>query len=194
MREARQAEAGLSHSWRPASWASWRISALVSSAVTSGATAWCRAELAAVVEVHAVGDVEEAAGLALGLHAGEEFVLAVEAAFAVVPLVVGVLELFGVQNLNGNVVLRGKVEGGGQLSAWQRGGVGDDGEHIVAEGLMCGIGEVGGVGSAGVGDEQAAEIVERGLEVSGFLRQIHRGALIAPVSYCSRGHRAHWVR
>ena len=41
-------------------------------------------------------------------------------------------------------------------------------------GSVC---EVGGVGPAGVGDEDAAEVAESGLEESGFLRQIHRDAL-----------------
>ena len=56
----------------------------------------------------------------------------------------------------------GEGEGGGELRAGQGGGVGDDGEHVVAERLVRGIGEIGGVGSAGVGDEHAAEVREGG--------------------------------
>ena len=75
------------------------------------------AEFAAVIEVHAEGDVAEAAGLTLGLHASEELIFAVKAALAVVALVVGVLEFFGVQNLDGNIMLGGEVECGGQFGA-----------------------------------------------------------------------------
>ncbi len=64
MREERQALAGLSASASPASRARVRISALVSWAVTRGARAPCcdggllaGAEVATVVEVHAIGDV-----------------------------------------------------------------------------------------------------------------------------------------
>ena len=78
-----------------------------------------------------------------------------------------------------------KARGGGEFGAGEGGGVGDDGEHVFAEGLMGGVGEVGGVGAAGVGDEEGAEIFESGLEEGGFLGQIHllrwqdRTALVA---------------
>ena len=75
------------------------------------------AELAAVVEVHAVGNVGETGLLAAGFHAGEELVLAVETALGVVALVVGVVEFGGEEGFGGNVVLGGEGEGGGQLGA-----------------------------------------------------------------------------
>ncbi len=52
-------------------------------------------EFAAVVEVHAVGDVGEASRCSLGFHLGEELVFAVEAAVGVVALVVGAFEFVG---------------------------------------------------------------------------------------------------
>ena len=50
----------------------------------------------------------------------------------------------------------------------REGGVGDDGEHLRAEGVVGGVGEEGGVGAAGVGDEDGAEIGEDAVEVGGF--------------------------
>ena len=60
------------------------------------------AEVSAVVEVHAVGDVGEAVLGAELLHLGEELVFAVEAALGVVALVVGVFELGGLQDVGGD--------------------------------------------------------------------------------------------
>lgn len=75
------------------------------------------AELAAVVEVHAVGNVGETGLLAAGFHAGEELVFAVETALGVVALVVGVVEFGGEESFGGDAVLGGEGEGGGQLGA-----------------------------------------------------------------------------
>ena len=122
------------------------------------------AEVSAVVEVHAEGDVLEASGCALGLHLGEELVFAVEAALGVVALVVGVFEFGGLENVGGDRVFGGECEGGGEFGAWERGGVGDDCQHFFAKGLMCCVGEVSRVGASGVGDHDAAEIAEGGLE------------------------------
>ena len=85
-----------------------------------------------------------------------------EAASGIVALVVGVVELVGLQDLHGNFVLGGEGERGGEFSAGKRGGVGDDGEHFLAEGLMRDVGEVSGVGAAGVGDQDAAQLLQSG--------------------------------
>ena len=105
-------------------------------------------EVSTVVEVHAVGDVSEAALGAEVLHLGEELVFAVEAALGVVALVVGVFELGGLEDVGGDGVLGCEGEGGGEFGAGEGWGVGDDGEHFVAEGLVGGVSEVGGVGAA----------------------------------------------
>ena len=60
------------------------------------------AEVAAVVEVHAVGDVREALRRHGRLHLGEELVFAVEASLGVVALVVGVFEFVGLEDLGGD--------------------------------------------------------------------------------------------
>ena len=126
-----------------------------------------------VVEVHAVGEVGEVAGGAGLLHVGEELVLAVEAALAVVADVVGAVQLSGLEDLGGDVVLGGEGEGGGEFGSGQGGRVSDDGEHLIAEGLVGGIGEVGGVGAAGVGDEHGAEVAKGLVEQRAFFCQGH---------------------
>ncbi len=102
-----------------------------------------------------MGEAEAGAG---GFHDGEELVFAVEAALAVVALVVGVFELVGVKDFGGDAVIKNQLESGGELGTGEGGGVGDDGEHAWAEGLVGGEGEEGGVSTAGVGDEDGAEI------------------------------------
>jgi len=89
--------------------------------VVLGCGLLARAEVAAVVEVHPVGDVAEALGGAGLLHAGEELVFAVEAALAVVELVGGIFKLVGLENLRGDVVLGGEGEGGGEFGAGKGG-------------------------------------------------------------------------
>ena len=67
----------------------------------------------AIVEVHAVGEMTEASFCAGFFHLGEELVFAVEAAAGVVALVVGIVELGGVEDVGGDVVVGGEGEGGG---------------------------------------------------------------------------------
>ena len=126
------------------------------------------AEFAAVVEVHAVGDVREAARCADLLHLGEELVFAVKAAVCVVALVIGAFQFVGLEDLDGDAVFGGEGKGGGEFGAGKRGGVGDDGLHVFAEDLVGGVGEIGGVGAAGVGDEDAAQLLQGGLKERGF--------------------------
>ncbi len=127
----------------------------------------------AVVEVHAEGKVGEVSGGAEALHDGEELVLAVEAALGVVALVVRVREFVSVEDFGRDVVIRGEPEGGDEFGAGERGGVGDDGEHARAERLVRGPGEIRGVGAAGVGDEDRAEVLERKVEKLAFGWEIH---------------------
>ncbi len=131
------------------------------------------AELAAVVKVHAVGDVGEASGAPESLHLGEELVFAVEAASGIVAGVVGVRELVGLQDFERDVLLLGKGQGGGELFARQGGGIGDDGEHARAKRLVGGKGEKGGVCAARVGDQDRAEVEEGLMQQDGFLLEIH---------------------
>ena len=119
-----------------------------------GGGALAGAVVAAVVEVHAVGEMREAEALARGFHLGEEFVLAVEAAVGVVAGVVGRFELAGVEDVCGDRVSDGKGKCFRKLFPRERGRVGDDGDHAVAEHFVRDIGEECGVGTAGVGDQQ----------------------------------------
>ncbi len=141
------------------------------------------AEFALVVEVHAVGDGGEAEGSAFGFHLGEEFVFAMEAALGVVAGVIRVGEFGGLEDLEGDVVLFGKGDRSGEFFAGEGGGVGDAGEHLGAEGLMGGVGEESGVGAAGVGDEDGAEVLEGLVEEGGFLVEVHGG----DCSHCGVG-------
>ncbi len=108
-------------------------------------------------------------------HLREELILAVEAAVGVVALVVGIAELVRMENLGWDAMPGGEGEGGGELGAGKRGRVGDDGEHVGAERLVSGVGEEGGVGTAGVGDEEAAEVCQGLVENGGFLGEVHLG-------------------
>ena len=45
----------------------------------------------------------------------------------------------------------------GKLGACQAGRIGNDRQHIGAQCLMCGPGEVSGIHPAGIGDENAAQ-------------------------------------
>ena len=76
-----------------------------------------RAEVGAVVKVHAVGDVREALRCAGQLHLREELIFAVKAALGVVSLVVGAFQLVGLKDLDWDVVVGGKGEGGGEFGA-----------------------------------------------------------------------------
>ena len=127
-----------------------------------------RTEVALVVEVHAVGDGIEAAGVAKGFHDGEEFVFAMEAARGVVARVFGAIEFGGGDDFERNASLPGEGDRVGELSAREAGRVGDHGQHARAERLMSGPGEVGGIDSAGVGDEKASEGAKALLEVGLF--------------------------
>ena len=102
------------------------------------------------------------------LHLREELVFAVEAAVGVVALVIGIFELVGLEDLRGDVVRGGEGEGGGEFGPGEGGGIGDDRSHLFAEHLVGRVGEIGGVGAAGVGDEDAAQFMQGGLEERGF--------------------------
>ena len=131
------------------------------------------AEVTAVVEVHAVGNVRETSLLATGFHAGEELVFAVETALGVVALVVGVVEFGGEKGFGGDAVLGGEGEGGGELGAGEGRGVCDDREHARAQREVRGVREESRIRAAGVGDEERVERAERLVQQGGFFRQLH---------------------
>jgi hypothetical protein len=132
-----------------------------------------RTKLGAVVEVHAICNVSETARGALDFHLGEELVFAVEAALGVVALVVRAVKLVGVKDVDGDVAVGRKGEGSGKFGAREGRGVGNDGLHVVAESKVGGISEVGGVGAAGVRDQNTAEVLQCGVEFGGFGCYIH---------------------
>jgi hypothetical protein len=128
------------------------------------------AEVAFVVEIHAIRDGVEAARGAESFHDGEEFVFAVEAALAVVAGIFWAVEFGGRDDFEGDSVFSGKGDGVGEMGAGQAGGVGDYCQHVGAEFAVRDPGEIGGVHAAGVGDEDAAKVAQGSAEF-GFLER-----------------------
>src|SRR5438132_10880437 len=93
-------------------------------------------EVALVVEVHAVGDGVEAAGVAKGFHDGEEFVFAMEAARGVVARVSGGIAFCGGDDFERYVLLLAEGDCVGELGAREAGCGGDPGEHVASDLLM----------------------------------------------------------
>lgn len=128
------------------------------------------AVVAAVIGVHAVGDLVETEFRAELLHGFEELGFAVEAAVGVVALVLGLGELFGLDDAQRNAVVFGEGFGLLHVAAGEAGRIGKDGEHAVAEDVVCRGGEKGRIHSAGVGDHDAAEgakAVFEGMQLGG---------------------------
>ena len=87
-----------------------------------------------------------------------------EAAIGVVALVVGLVKFLGLDDLQGNLLVVGKGCGLLKVATGQRGRIGQDGEHFVAEDAVRGGGEIRRVDPAGVGDHQGAQLLEASLE------------------------------
>jgi hypothetical protein len=114
-------------------------------------------EVALVVQVYAVA-------MASKPHAARNSSISVnssslqkKAAMCVVADVFRALEFRGWDHFQRNCLLFRKCNRIGKLGAGQTGRVGDDRQHILSERLMRGPGEVGGIHSAGVGDESASK-------------------------------------
>ncbi len=129
------------------------------------------AEVALIILVHAVGDGVESAGGAEIFHDGEELVFAMEAALAVIAGIFGAVEFCGRDDFEGNPMFVGEGDGVGEMGAGQAGGVGDYCEHIGAEFAVRGPGEVSGVYSSGVGDEDATQVAQGGAKLSFLARE-----------------------
>ena len=114
------------------------------------------AEVALIVQVHTVGDRVEPARGAKVFHDCEEFVFAVKAALAVIAGIFGTIEFRSGDDFERNSLLVGEGDGVGQVRAGQAGGIGDHRQHVVAESAMSGPGEIGGIDTAGIGDQHAA--------------------------------------
>ena len=111
---------------------------------------------------------------ALALEDGEELVLAVEAAGGVVAGVVLTGELGGSDGDEGDRLRGGEGDGLAEMAARKRGGVRDDGDHAAAEDGMRGVREVCGIDAAGVGNDDAFELLKAAMERVTLCRQLGR--------------------
>ena len=123
------------------------------------------AEVKCVIGVDAVGDGGKILRGGELVEGAEEFVLAEIAAVAGVGAVRGVVYFVGFDEL---VADRKLLEEDSELVAVV-GGVGggncSDGEGAIADGLVSGPGEVGGVGTAGKSDDERGKFGEIGEEL-----------------------------
>ena len=94
------------------------------------------------------------------LHDGEELVFAVEAAVGVVAGVLGRGRVLRWHDVERHAERSGKGAGLVEVAAGEAGGVGEDGDHAVAEDAVRGGGQKGGVDAAGVGHHEAAQLSE----------------------------------
>jgi hypothetical protein len=133
------------------------------------------AEVAGVVGVHAVGDVCEAELRAESTHDVEELVFAMEAAVEVVAGILGAVELFGGDDVEGHAETVGEGAGCIEVAAGQRGRICDDGDHAGAEKTVRGGRQISRVDATGVGDHEAAQLNQTLLESLEFGRRKIRG-------------------
>lgn len=130
-------------------------------------------EVAAIIEVHAVGEVGVAELLAQRFHLREQLLLAVEAALGIVARVIGVAEFDCGEDANRDSVLVREVKRCGQFCARQRGGIRQNGEHAVTEDAVRSPGEESGIGATGVGDEQAVQTGKNAIQLGAFGVEFH---------------------
>ncbi len=141
-----------------------------------GTMAW--AEVERVVGVDAVGDGGDIACGGELVEDGEEFVLAEVTAIARVRAVRGVFHFVSFDEFVANGEL---LEERSELVAVVRGITRRDccdRECAVPESFVCGPGEVGGVGSAGEGDDEGRKFCEIGEELGFLLLRRGRGRFV----------------
>src|SRR5438876_182971 len=114
-------------------------------------------KIALVVEIHAIGDGIETMFAAVALHDGEELVFAVEAALCVIAGIIWIFQLLRLDDLAGNVLFLREKQGVFKLSSRQRGRIGDERQHVLAQRLMRGMRQISGVHASGVRDEHPAK-------------------------------------
>ena len=132
-----------------------------------------RAKVILVIQIDAVSDSIEATLRAKLFHQGEEFVFAEEAALCVVAYILWAIEFRGRNHLKWNRLLQGKCNRVGELSSRQARGVSDDRQHLISQRLMGGPGQVGGIDTAGIGDEKTTQRAQAGLQRYAFCADVH---------------------
>ena len=111
-------------------------------------------KIALIVEVHAIGDSIEAARRPEFFHQRKQFIFAEEAALRIIAHIFRTVKFRGRDYFKGNRLFLGESNCIGKLGARQAGRVGDDRQHVFSQRLMRSPSQVGGVNTAGVGDEE----------------------------------------
>ena len=162
----RHAEAGLSHTRRfsPAR-ASSRISVLVSPACSKGATTPCLpgsfltwTKISLVIHVHAVRNYCCSRALTANSSITEKS-SSLQWKHRIASLRrYSALSISAVMTTrSGNRHLFGEGEGVAHLCTCQAGRIRQHGQHLVAQHAVCHVGEIGGIDSAGVRDQQPSQ-------------------------------------
>src|ERR1022692_1619581 len=130
-----------------------------------GRGALTRTVVAQIVHVDSVDDVLVAALAAHGFQAGEEFVLAVEAAVGTVLRVSGIVEFVRLHVLMHDAEALHESFGVALVRFRKRGGVRGDSHGVPSEGAIGRPRQIGGVGAAGEGHDYAAHGGEIGQQL-----------------------------
>ena len=129
--------------------------------------------VALVVEIDSIRDGIEASCLPQFFHQSEQFILAEEAALRIVAHIFWTIEFRSSDRFQRDRLLFGKCNCVGQLGSRQAGGIGNDGQHILPQHLMCSPSEVGGIHTAGIGDQDAAQFSQLRLQRRCFGFKVH---------------------
>src|SRR4051794_8012482 len=90
-------------------------------------------EFVLIIEIHAIGNLVEAASSTQIFHHSEKLIFAVKAALPVVAGIFGPLELRRGNDFDRKSLLLGERQRVSELSAREAGRIGDHGQHISAE-------------------------------------------------------------
>ena len=126
-------------------------------------------KVAEVVDVHTVDHMRDAALAGHFVEPGEQFVLAMKAAVGIVGDVVGIIELPRRDVFVTDAVLAGEGFGIALVGFGKRRRIGRDRDRFTAENAVGGLRQVRRVGSAGIGNDHAAHLLQRGEQLAFLL-------------------------
>ncbi len=133
-------------------------------------------EIAAIIEIHAVGQMLKTQPYARFLHFREQLTLAVKAPLQIVLHILRVLHLVGPDDLQRNPLPVRELNRVVEMSPRQRGGIGQHGKHPHARQPAGAPREKRRVDSARIGDQHAAQLTQTLLQPRAFFgERIHAG-------------------
>ena len=91
-----------------------------------------RTEFAAIIEIHAIGEMFKSKSSPSIFHLHEEFILAVKATLRIVTNIIRLVQLAGLQNVYRNTMAARKGQRSRKFLAWQRWRIGDHCKHAFA--------------------------------------------------------------